>query len=180
MTNSKRLKTNMTANGPWEPAILEDFVQYEGVRFSVNWRPGHGFDRQRAPRGSGLYSQIYWPDRAVRIGQSSNIYSRVREAMAWAKNMQEGTARESQLRRTSPICERVKATGNAGFEFYTISADPRLKGRELRMECEAFLFGWFEATKEAGHWESWNLERIRFDLKPIYEDAFRSYQNGAP
>lgn len=128
------------------------------------------------PRSPGLYAQVYWPDRAVRIGQSANIYHRLREATAWASAMNNGTARESQLRRTSALCERVKATGNEGFEYFVVADHPTLSDRALRLECEAFLFGWFAATAAAGDWRNWNEERVQVELRPIFEAAYQTHR----
>ncbi|WP_198133597.1 hypothetical protein [Roseovarius sp. TM1035] len=116
---------------------------FRDIPLHVNWIKGEGFLASDAPGSPGLYAQIYWPEHAARIGQSSNIRNRLREATAWANAMRRGTARDNQLRRTSELCVRVKATGNQGFEYFLISDFEGLAGQSIRLECEAFLFGWF-------------------------------------
>lgn len=150
-------------------------LTFGGVPLLVEWMEGKGLSAHEMPRSPGLYAQIYWPDRAVRIGQSSNIHTRLREATAWANAMHLGTAREKQLRRKSELCERVKATGNEGFEYFVVSNHPCLSEKTLRMGCEVFLFGWFEATGASLGWKNWNKERVRSDLRPIFEETLELY-----
>ena len=144
---------------------------FKGIELNVNWAEGEGFSASDAAAVAGLYAQVYWPDRAVRIGQSSNIRNRLREATAWANAMHRGRASEDQLRRTSELCERVKATGNEGFEYFLISRDQRLFEASLRLECEAFLFGWCESRSEQGAWKNWNREKVRKDLTPLFDEG---------
>jgi len=144
-------------------------MKFEDIELNVSWVEGEGFFAQDAPSVAGLYAQIYWPDRAVRIGQSSNIRNRLREASAWANAMHHGTAHENQLRRTSDLCERVKATGNEGFEYFLISSDQQLVEASLRLKCEAFLFGWFKSRSEKSVWKNWNKEKVRKDLIPHFD-----------
>lgn len=144
---------------------------FRSIPLHVNWVKGEGFSASEAPKVPGLYAQVYWPEYAVRIGQSSNIRNRLREATAWANAMHRGTARDSQLRRTSELCERVKATGNEGFEYFVISEYQGFSEQLLRLECEAFLFGWFAASGEPNGWRNWNKEGIRKDLRPIFDEG---------
>ncbi len=144
---------------------------FREIELHVDWVDNRGFQPSDAPSLPGLYAQIYWPERAVRIGQSSNIKQRLSEATAWANAMRNGTAAENQLRRTSELCQRVKQTGNEGFEYFLISDDPRFSEKSLRLECEAFLFGWFQSNSEHNRWKNWNLERPRKELMPIYNEG---------
>ena len=153
---------------------------YRDIELHVDWVEGYGFRPSVAPSSSGLYAQIYWPDRAVRIGQSSNIVQRLREATSWANAMCEGTAPEDQLRRTSALCQRVKQTGNEGFEYFLISDDPRFTDHSLRLEYEAFLFGWFQSNCELSGWINWNLERPRKELMPIFNEGAAFQPKDAP
>lgn len=157
-------------------------MMFRDIPLHVSWIKGKGFLAPDAPRTPGLYAQIYWPEHAVRIGQSSNIRNRLREATAWANAMHLGTARDSQLRRTSELCERVKATGNEGFEYFLISDCENLAEQSLRLECEAFLFGWFMSFGEPNGWRNWNKEGVRRDLRSIFEEGMiangQSAQNG--
>mgnify|MGYP005862266707 CR=1 FL=1 len=150
---------------------------YRGLYLHVNWIKGSGFYARDAPKSSGLYAQIYWPEKAVRIGQSSDIRSRLSEATAWAKAMHLGTARVEQLRRTSEICERVKATGNSDFEYFVISESPEFSDKAFRLECEAFLFGWFASFAKARKWKNWNREKLQSKFKPFFEEGMQSFEN---
>lgn len=144
---------------------------FRDIHLNVTWVEGSGFNPTNAPSSSGLYAQVYWPDRAVRIGQSSNIRQRLREATAWVHAMHQGTAPENQLRRTSELCERVKETGNEGFEYFLISDDRCFSDHSLRLECEAFLFGWFESNDEHNGWKNWNREKPRKELMSIFNEG---------
>jgi hypothetical protein len=155
--------------------LVTDPLMFRDAPLHVDWREKTGLSAEQMPRAAGLYAQIYWPDRAVRIGQSANIYSRLREATTWARDMQSGTARASQLRRTSELCERVKKSGNEGFKYFTISSHPMFVDESLRRECEAFLFGWFAATAAGKKWRNWNGERVRSELRAVFDDAFRMH-----
>jgi len=146
-------------------------VLFREIELHVDWVEACGFQPSTAPSLPGLYAQIYWPERAVRIGQSSNIKQRLKEATAWANAMYNGTAPENQLRRTSDLCQRVKQTGNEGFEYFLISDDQRFSEQSSRLECEAFLFGWFQSNYEYNCWKNWNLERPRKELMSIFNEG---------
>jgi len=55
-------------------------MRFRNIPLQMDWSEGDGFDAAYAPRVPGLYAQIYWPDRAVRIGQSASIRNRLMEA----------------------------------------------------------------------------------------------------
>lgn len=152
-------------------------MMFRDIPLHISWIKGEGFLAVDAPRSSGLYAQIYWPEYAVRIGQSSNVRNRLREATTWANAMHLGTARESQLRRTSELCERVKATGNEGFEYFLISGNEAFSDKNLRLECEAFLFGWFQSFGEPNGWKNWNKEGVRKNLRLVFEEGMMANQN---
>jgi len=81
------------------------------------------------------------------------------------------TASEKQLRRTNALCQRVKLTGNQGFEYFLIADHTDLHDANRRPECEAYLFGWFAASSTINGWADWNTERVRKTLRPIYEQG---------
>lgn len=150
---------------------MHRIVTYKHIPMLLEWDDCKGVSASQMPRTAGLYAQVYRPDRAVRIGQAHNIHTRLRQATAWANRMKMGREREAQLRRMSELCQRVKATGNDGFEYFLVSDHPDLEGKEFRMECEAYLFGWLETTAERNGWRNWNTERIQVQLRPIYMQA---------
>jgi len=151
-------------------------LNFNGIPLLINWVQGEGFGPEDAPKSAGIYAQIHWLDRAARIGQSANIRNRVREATSWARGMHLGIRRASDLRRTSPICERVKATGSDGFAYFLISDDKRLADKETRLACEAYLFGWFQAISASDGWTDWNLERVQKKFRTAYDEALCEFQ----
>lgn len=149
---------------------------FRNIYLNVNWSKGGGFSARDAPRSPGLYAQVYFPEPAVRIGQSSNIRNRLREATSWANRMHLGTASVEQLRRPSELCKRVKATGNSGFEYFLISGSPELSDKAFRLECEAFLFGWCVSFAEATGWKNWNEEKVKLNLIPFFEEGIQYFK----
>lgn len=101
-------------------------IPYQGLDFLMSWQEGAGRSAPEMPGLPGIYAQVFWPRRAARIGQTGNMRNRLREATSWAEGMHRGTARPSQLRRTSDLSMQVKASGNAGFEYFVVCADTSL------------------------------------------------------
>lgn len=133
-----------------------EFLSFEGVRLNVCWLPGQGWSPDLLPDKPGLYAEIYWPERGVRIGETGlSIRGKVRHDLRWFKNMHAGTAPPAQLRRTLPIAMAAKRSGAVGFEFYSVSIDPRLADKELRQNAERFLFSW---VRSQTHLVAWNRQ----------------------
>jgi hypothetical protein len=133
-----------------------EFLDFEGVRLNVAWHLGHGRSSDLLPDKPGLYAEIYWPERGVRIGETGrSIRGKIRHDIRWFKTMHAGTAPPEQLRRTLPIAMAAKRSGVVGFEFFTISVDPRLADKELRQNAERYLFSWVRSQK---HWVDWNRQ----------------------
>lgn len=86
-------------------------MMFRDVPLHANWIKDEGLQASDAPRSPSLHTQKFWPEHAVRMGQSMNTCNRLREVLARANAMHRGTARDSQFRRTSGPRERVKATG---------------------------------------------------------------------
>lgn len=129
------------------------FVEFEGIRLSVSWMPGRGASPHLLPDRPGLYAEIYWPERGVRIGETGlSIRGKIRQDIRWMESMHAGTAPPAQLRRTLPIGMAAKRTGRVGFEFYTVSVDPRLADKALRQEAERFMFSWVRGQTEFIDW----------------------------
>ena len=123
----------------------------------VAWRPGRGIPVANLPSVPGLYAEIEWETRGVRIGETGiSIRGKIRHDIAWFDGMHNGTAPPQQLRRTLPIAIAAKKHGAAGFEFYVVSSDPRLRDKAIRQDAERFLFEW--VAKHPTH-VNWNLQR---------------------
>lgn len=132
------------------------FLDFDGVCLDVAWVPGRGHSPDLLPDKPGLYAEIYWPERGVRIGETGrSIRGKIRHDIRWFKTMHAGTAPPEQLRRTLPIAMAAKRSGAVGFEFYPISVDPRLADKELRQSAERFLFFWVRSQQ---HWIDWNRQ----------------------
>lgn len=130
-----------------------EYLDFEGVLLNVSWLPAYGLSPDLLPDKPGLYAEIYWPERGVRIGETGrSIRSKIRHDIRWFKNMHAGTAPPEQLRRTLPIAMAAKQSGDVGFEFYPVSTDPRLADKKLRQNAERFLFSWVRAQRNLVDW----------------------------
>lgn len=140
---------NIHATSLGQPSSIE----FEGIRLHVSWLPGRGSSPDLLPDRPGLYAEIYWPERGVRIGETGrSIRGKIRHDIRWMKSMRARTAPPEQLRRTLPIAMAAKRTGHVGFEFYAVSVDPRLAEKSLRQEAERFLFSWVRRQEELVDW----------------------------
>lgn len=130
-----------------------EFLDFKGVRLNVSWPPSSSRSPDLLPDKPGLYAEIYWPERGVRIGETGrSIRGKIRHDIRWLKSMHAGTAPPEQLRRTLPIAMAAKKSGVEGFRFYPISTDPRLVDKELRQDAERFLFSWVRAQQNLVDW----------------------------
>ena len=129
------------------------FVEFQGVRLSVDWQMRRGLNSSELPARPGVYAEVYWPQRGVRIGETGrSIRAKIRHDIRWFNSLRDGTAPQEQLRRTLPIALAAKATGEAGFEFYVVSDDDRLEDKLLRQSCERFMFDWVRAHPGLTDW----------------------------
>ena len=70
--------------------------------------------------------------------------------------MHDGSAPKEQLRRTLPIAQVAKEFGSKAFSFYVVSQDSRLEDKEIRQECERFMFQWVEENPK---YKNWNFQK---------------------
>ncbi|TNF58722.1 MAG: hypothetical protein EP307_11780 [Rhodobacteraceae bacterium] len=130
-------------------------VVHLDVALNVDWT-GPGLPVDALPTTAGIYAEIYRPERGVRIGETGrSIRGKIRHDIAWFRAMRDGTAPDSQLRRTLPIAEAAKRTGDVGFAFFVVSEDPRLRDKDLRQSCERFMFDW---VRRQSDWIDWNRQ----------------------
>lgn len=135
----------------------EEIVRHRGIDLFVDWKRGHGLPVGSLPARAGIYAEVYWPERGVRIGETGrSIRGKIRHDLAWFTSMHNGTAPPEQLRRTLPIAQAAKVTGAEGFEFYVVSDDPLLADKALRQDCERFMFEW---VLRAPGFVDWNRQR---------------------
>jgi len=132
-------------------------THYQGVELNVDWRPGSGARTRDLPNAPGIYAEIYWPEAAVRIGETGrSIRAKVQHDVRWFNSLRAGTAPQSQMRRTIPIATVAKQHGADAFEFYVVSADPVLIEKNLRQACERHMFTWVESNPV---YTNWNFQR---------------------
>jgi hypothetical protein len=131
-------------------------ITYRGINLHLDLENG-GLRVEDLPALPGIYAEIYRPLAGVRIGETGrSIRGKIRHDIGWFNSMHAGTAPQDQLRRTLPIAAAAKATGARGFEFHVVSVDPRLADKELRQDCERFLFNW---VRSAEGLIDWNRQR---------------------
>lgn len=124
-----------------------------GIKFNMEWRQGTS-PRETLPRDYGIYCEIVWPVRGIRIGISKNIRGRHGGAASWMRNMKKGMG--SRTNRSGPYANHAKDWGDLGLETFTLSTDPRLQEDELRYACETQLHQWAEEQTE---WKNFNGEK---------------------
>jgi len=132
-------------------------IHFNDIPLNTDWQPGSGLQPSELPNTPGIYAEIHWPQKGVRVGETGiSVRNKIRHDIRWFKAMHERTAPEAQLRRTLPIAEIAKAKGHSAFDFYLVSDDPRLSDKLLRQECERFLFAWLDKSDQ---YVNWNRQR---------------------
>lgn len=125
------------------------------IDFNMDWRKVAS-SREALPRTHGIYCEIVWPVRGIRIGSSENIWKRHGDAASWMRAMKKGTG--TRAKRVGPYANHAKDWGDFGLETFALSTDPRLRDYELRYACETQLHRWAEEQKE---WKNFNAEKWR-------------------
>lgn len=134
-----------------------DVPEYSGIKFNTDWNESNSIDVELLPNSPGIYVEIYWPSRGVRIGETGrSIRGKIKHDIRWFNRMHDGSAPPKELRRTLPIAEIAKQYGSKVFSFYVASQDSRLENKEIRQECERFLFQWVEENIE---YRNWNFQK---------------------
>ena len=115
------------------------FLNFADIRLNLDFEPGSGSDMPALP---GIYAEIHWPTRSLRIGESKNMRTRNKAHLRWADKHRAGTHLPKEANRKGPIVDLAKEWGSESLEHYLVSDDPRLIDRELRVECEKRLHEW--------------------------------------
>ena len=133
-----------------DPALQGQQSTFLGLPLNMAWRKGHSQD---LPRCAGVYVEVLWPVRGIRIGQSKNILSRHRGALRWYRAMKDGTDRNINRRGVLP--DYARQYGADGLEAFVISSDPALADDLLRKRLEAHLHEW---ARTQTVWRNFNTE----------------------
>lgn len=116
-------------------------LSFRGIILNLDFRQGLG-DVRNMPTGHGIYAELHWPTRSIRIGESQSVRSRNLSHMRWADKHLDGTHGPKEAGRRGLIVELVKVWGSKGLEYYLISNHSKLADREFRVDCEKFLHEW--------------------------------------
>ena len=122
-------------------------MDYQGILLNLEFRQGFG-DLRSLPTGHGIYAQVHWPTRSLRIGESQSVRKHNQAHIRWADKHRAGMHSAGEAARRGIIVELVKVWGSEGLEHYLISDDPRLIDRVLRVDCEKFLHDWARAQDQ--------------------------------
>ncbi|WP_152450249.1 hypothetical protein [Roseivivax sp. THAF197b] len=102
---------------------------FEDIQLNVEFT-GQGLAVEYITTRAGIYAEVYKPERGVRIGETGrSICGKIKHDIRWFRSMRDGTAPESQLRRTLPIAQAAKRTGDIGFAYFVVCSDPRLEDK---------------------------------------------------
>lgn len=129
---------------------MTDVATFEGIRLNMVWARGKA---PVLPRGPGVYVEVLWPVRGIRIGQSKDILARHRGALRWYRAMKNGTDRDANRRGILP--DYAREYGADDLEAFLISADPALEDDFLRKRLEAHLHDW---ARQQTAWKNFNTE----------------------
>jgi hypothetical protein len=66
---------------------------FNDIEFNMDWRQGSS-PRETLPRSYGVYCEIVWPVRGIRIGISKNIWGRHGRHVSWMRSMKKGRVPE--------------------------------------------------------------------------------------
>lgn len=124
-----------------------------GIRFDMDWRQGAS-PREMLPKRYGIYCNVVWPVRGIRIGIAKNIWARHGGHASWMRSMRKGVSARST--RSGPLADHAKDWGDLGLETFALSTDPRLEDDQIRYECETELHRWAE---EQSLWKNFNGEK---------------------
>lgn len=132
-------------------------IKVEEISLVVDFVEDRGVSVENLPACPGIYAEVYWPQRGLRIGETGrSIKGKIKHDIRWFRSMHNGSAPPEQLRRTLPIAQAAKQSGELGFEFFVVSIDPRLEDKNLRQHCERMLFQWADDHPD---FINWNRQR---------------------
>ena len=122
---------------------------YRGIKFNLTFTEGNG-SVEKMPTHGGIYAEIHWPTRSLRIGETGNsMRGRNRFHMRWADKHRNNSHDEKEASRKGIIVDLAKQWGSEGLEYYVITDDERVRiDRKLRVDCEKRLHEWANTQTE--------------------------------
>lgn len=121
-----------------------------GVELNFQWVVGQSVELPKAP---GIYAEILWPAKGIRIGQAKDIRSRHSGAKTWYRGMKNG--RYGDQRKGRKLADYAREHGTEGLEAFVISSGPEFEDEIFRKRVEAHLHEWARAQTE---WDDFNAE----------------------
>ncbi len=122
---------------------------YKGVQLNLSFFKGEG-NVGNMPTHGGIYAEIHWPTKSIRIGESGrSMRARNRAHMRWAEKHRRNEHNQQESNRNGIIVDLAKEWGSEGLEYYIITDDPVVRdNRKLRVDIEKYLHEWASEQKE--------------------------------
>ena len=125
-------------------------VQFMGVELQFQGEIGQSVELPKAP---GIYAEVLWPAKGIRIGQAKNIRSRHSRAKTWYRGKKIG--RYPDQRKDGKLANYARAHGTDGLEVFVISSGPDFEDEIFRKCVEAHLHEW---ARTQTVWDNFNAE----------------------
>ena len=85
-----------------------------GIRFDMDWRQGAS-PREMLPKRYGIYCNVVWPVRGIRIGIAKNIWARHGGHASWMRSMRKGVSARSTLQLPISLVRRIDSPISLGL-----------------------------------------------------------------
>lgn len=125
-------------------------IPFMGVELSFQWEIGSSLVLPKAP---GVYVEVLWPAKGIRIGQAKNIHSRHGGAKTWYRGMKNG--RYGDQRKDGKLANYAREHGTDGLETFVIASGPEFEDEIFRKRVEAHLHAWARTQTD---WDDFNAE----------------------
>jgi hypothetical protein len=138
-----------------------------GIKFDMEWRKGTSPYEVLPRKRRGIYCEVFWSVRGIRIGQAMNIFSRHRSHGRWMLDIQSGKIKGREGR---PMADHARDWGELGYETFVLSTDLRLANNETIDTCENELHSW---AKRQTDWKNFNSENGEGENygKPVIDEV---------
>ncbi|WP_107495464.1 hypothetical protein [Thalassobius sp. I31.1] len=121
----------------------------EDIKFNMNWKHGTGYRNcEELPETPGIYCEVYWPVRGIRVGEAQNIKSNCIKNQKWMQS-----AAANRLNRQGPLINHLKDWGTGDIEIFVLSDHPSLESQKVRRGFKHALHIWAEEQED---WKNFN------------------------